>query len=49
MHSVQTIIEDYVHAHAAKYWALLANSGGHILVAAGAIWAILRIALRGAA
>lgn len=44
---VQTIIEDYVHLHAAKYWALLANSGGHILVAAGCSYSILRIALRG--
>jgi succinate dehydrogenase / fumarate reductase membrane anchor subunit len=47
--SVQTIIEDYVHQHVCKYWALLANSGAHVLVAAGTIYAILRIALRGAA
>jgi len=49
LHSVQTIIEDYVHQHTVKYWALLTNSGGHILVCAGALYAILRIALRGAA
>lgn len=47
--SVQTIMEDYIHQHTVKYWALLANSGGHLLVGAGAIYAILRIALRGAA
>ena len=49
MHSVQTIMEDYIHQHTVKYWALLANSGGHIMVGAGALYAILRIALRGAA
>jgi succinate dehydrogenase / fumarate reductase membrane anchor subunit len=47
--SVQTILEDYVHHHAAKYFSLLANSGAHFLVAAGALYAILRIALRSAA
>jgi succinate dehydrogenase / fumarate reductase membrane anchor subunit len=49
MHSVQTIMEDYIHQHVVKYWAMHANRGGHILVGAGAIYAILRIALRGAA
>ncbi len=45
---VQVVIEDYVHAPALKITSLLASSGAHVLLAAGGVYAILRVALRGA-
>ena len=46
---VQVVIEDYVHAPAWKLAALLANSGAQVLLGAGGLYAILRVALRSAA
>jgi len=43
---VQVVIEDYVHAKGLKTLALLCSSGAHLLVGAGGIYAVLRIALR---
>ena len=45
---VQVVIEDYVHGRAAKTAALLFNSAAHLLVLAAGLYAVLRIALRGA-
>ena len=45
---VQVVIEDYVHAPALKLAALLFNSAAHLLVLAGGLFALLRVALRGA-
>ena len=44
---VQVVIEDYLHAPGLKLAALLCNSGAHVALAAGGLYAILRIALRG--
>ncbi len=43
---VQVVIEDYVHRHLLKTLSLLSSSFLHVLVAAGGIYAVLRIALR---
>ncbi len=45
---VQVVIEDYVHVPATKFMALLFNSGAHLLVLAGGLYALLQMALRGA-
>jgi succinate dehydrogenase / fumarate reductase, membrane anchor subunit len=46
---VQVIIEDYVHAPAFKLAAMLVNNGAHLLLLAGGLYAVGRIALRGGA
>ena len=43
---VQMVVEDYVHTPATKTLLLLVSAGAHLLVGAGAILAVLRIALR---
>lgn len=45
---VQVVIEDYVHTHALKTALLLLNSGAHLGLLAAGLYALLRIALRGA-
>ena len=45
---VQVVIEDYVHAPALKFAALLCNSGVHLVLLAGGLYALLRLAMRGA-
>ena len=42
---VQVVIEDYVHAHGLKVLSLLLSRFAHVLVAASAIYAVLRIGL----
>ena len=44
---VQIIIEDYVHGAALKVIALLANKFFHVVLAAAAVLAVLKIALGG--
>lgn len=44
---VQVVVEDYVHGPGAKLALLLASSALHVLLAAGGVYAILRIALAG--
>lgn len=46
---VQVIVEDYVHAPALKLAGLLANSAAHLVLLASGLYALLRLALRGAA
>jgi succinate dehydrogenase / fumarate reductase, membrane anchor subunit len=46
---VQVVVEDYVHAPALKFSALLLNNGAHLLLLAGGLYALVRLALRGAA
>jgi succinate dehydrogenase / fumarate reductase membrane anchor subunit len=46
---VQVVIEDYVHSGAAKLTLLLLSSAAHALLLAAGVYALLRIALRGAA
>lgn len=46
---VQVVIEDYVHAPFLKLMTLIASKFAHLLVAAAAIFAILKIAFGGAA
>lgn len=43
---VQVVIEDYVHGRHAKTALLLASVFAHVLVAAAAVLAVLRIAVR---
>ena len=43
---VQVVLEDYVHHHLLKTLSLLASSFFHVLVAAGGVYAVLRIAFR---
>ena len=43
---VQMVVEDYVHTKATKTLLLLVSAGAHLLVGAGAVFAVLRIALR---
>jgi succinate dehydrogenase / fumarate reductase membrane anchor subunit len=43
---VQVVIEDYVHGRFAKPLLLLAANFLHLLVAAGGVFAVLRLALR---
>ncbi len=45
---VQVVIEDYVHGPALKFAGLLFNSAAHLLLLAGGLYALLRLALRGA-
>jgi succinate dehydrogenase membrane anchor subunit len=45
---VQVVIEDYVHAPGLKFAGLLLNSGAHLTLLAGGLYALLRLALRGA-
>jgi succinate dehydrogenase / fumarate reductase membrane anchor subunit len=45
---VQVVIEDYVHGAAAKTASLLLSQLVHWLTAAAAVYAVLRIAFRGA-
>jgi succinate dehydrogenase / fumarate reductase membrane anchor subunit len=45
---VQVVIEDYVHSPALKLTSLLGNSAAHLLVLAGGLYALLRVALRAA-
>ena len=46
---VQVVIEDYVHTAWLKLALLLASQGAHLLLAVSGSFAILRVALRGAA
>lgn len=46
---VQVVIEDYVHGLLAKTLALVSSTFVHALLAAGGVYAVLRIALRSAA
>jgi succinate dehydrogenase / fumarate reductase membrane anchor subunit len=46
---VQVVIEDYVHAAAAKLTLLLLNSAAHAVLLAAGAYALLRIALRSGA
>jgi succinate dehydrogenase / fumarate reductase membrane anchor subunit len=43
---VQVVVEDYVHGHGLRLATLLASAAAHVLLGAGGIYAILRIALR---
>lgn len=43
---VQVVIEDYVHQRHAKMALLIVNTFAHVLVAATAVLAVLRVALR---
>lgn len=45
---VQVVIEDYVHGAARKTVSLLLSQFAHWVVAAAAVYAVLRIAFRGA-
>jgi succinate dehydrogenase / fumarate reductase, membrane anchor subunit len=42
---VQVVVEDYVHSHGLKTLALILNTFAHILLAAAAVYAVLRVAL----
>jgi succinate dehydrogenase / fumarate reductase, membrane anchor subunit len=44
---VQVVIEDYVHGVATKGTLLLLSKFGHLLLAAGGSYAVLRVAVRG--
>jgi len=44
---VQVVIEDYVHGATAKGTLLLLSKFGHVLLAAGGSYAVLRVAMRG--
>ena len=46
---VQVVIEDYVHGFIAKTSTLLLSTALHSLLAAGGVYAVLHIALRGIA
>lgn len=41
---VQVVIEDYVHGHGSKAFALITSTFIHVLLAAAAMFAILKIA-----
>jgi succinate dehydrogenase membrane anchor subunit len=45
---VQVVIEDYVHGPSLKFASLLFNSAAHLLVLAVGLYALLRLAMRGA-
>lgn len=40
---VQVVIEDYVHGHGMKFFALLTSSFAHAIVAMACVYAVLRI------
>lgn len=42
---VQVVVEDYIHAHGVKTFALIASAFAHIFLAAAAVYAVLQIAL----
>jgi hypothetical protein len=42
------VIEDSVHAAGPKFAGLLLNGAAHLLLLAGGLYALLRLALRGA-
>jgi len=46
---IQVVVEDYVHAPALKTATLLLSSAVHLLLIAAGLYALLHIALRGAA
>lgn len=46
---VQVVVEDYVHHHGAKLVTLIANNFAHVLAAAVAVFAVLKVAFGGAA
>jgi succinate dehydrogenase / fumarate reductase membrane anchor subunit len=46
---VQVVIEDYVHGAVVKTATLLLSSAMHLLLAAAGLYAVLRVALKGAA
>jgi succinate dehydrogenase / fumarate reductase membrane anchor subunit len=46
---VQVVVEDYVHAPGLKLAVLLGNGAAHLLLLVGGLYALLRLALRGAA
>jgi succinate dehydrogenase / fumarate reductase membrane anchor subunit len=46
---VQVVVEDYMHGAAGKTVTLLLSSAAHLLLTAAGLYAVLRIALRGAA
>lgn len=46
---VQVVIEDYVHAPGPKAAALVVNAGLNLVLLAAGLYAVLRMALRGAA
>ena len=43
---VQVVIEDYVHAPPLKLATLMFNSAAHLILLAGGLYALLRVALR---
>jgi succinate dehydrogenase / fumarate reductase membrane anchor subunit len=45
---VQVVIEDYVHGPSLKFASLLVNSAAHLLLLAVGLYALLRLAMRGA-
>jgi succinate dehydrogenase / fumarate reductase, membrane anchor subunit len=45
---LQVIIEDYVHGQGAKWLLLVLTRFAHVLIAAAGVFAVLRVALRGA-
>lgn len=42
---VQVVIEDYVDAHGARVFSLIASRFAHVVVASAAVYAVLRIGL----
>ena len=46
---LQVIIEDYVHGPGAKWLLLVLTRFAHVLIAAAGVFAVLKVALRGAA
>lgn len=42
---VQVVIEDYVHAAGVKHLTLIASKFAHVLIAAAALYSVLRIGL----
>jgi len=45
---VQVVIEDYVHGPSLKFASLLLNGAAHLLLLAVGLYALLRLAMRGA-
>ena len=46
---VQVVVEDYVHHHGFKLVILIANNFAHVLAAAAAVFAVLKVCLSGVA